>query len=133
LTDGSTGRVWPECGQATTATVVASYADGPVEGRPAITRRAVGSGSVWYVGTRLSDASLPQLLAGWSPPSAAPLGIEAVRRRHPDGRSYLFLLNHSDSPVTVPADGIELLTGAQWTDKAALPAGGVAVIAEEVG
>jgi beta-galactosidase len=87
---------------------------------------------VWYVGTRLDDASLARLLAGWVPPSPAPPGVEAVRRRHPDGRSYLFLLNHSDSPVAVPADGIDLLTGAQWTEKATLPAGGVAVIAEEV-
>jgi len=130
LTDGSTGRTWTECGEATTATVVASYVDGPVAGRPAVTRRTVGGGTAWYIGTRLSDESLAAWLTAWATPSSMPPGVEAVRRRHPDGRSYLFLLNHRDSPAVVPAAGTDLLTGTQWTST--LPAGGVVVIAEEV-
>jgi len=137
LTIGATGRVWTESARETTATVVARYADGPAEGHPAVTRRTTGAGTAWYVGTRLDDQSLAALLDRWHTESGArpvipggpPLGVETVRRRHPDGRSYLFLLNHSGDPAVIPAVGTDLLTGTQWTEPTTLPAGGVAVIA----
>jgi hypothetical protein len=55
-------------------------------------------------------------------------GVEAVRRRHADGRTYLFLMNHADAPADVEATGIDLLTGAAWTGR--LDSGGVAVLRE---
>ncbi|MBF9131083.1 Beta-galactosidase C-terminal domain [Plantactinospora sp. S1510] len=38
-------------------------------------------------------------------------GIEAVQRRHRNGRLYTFLANDTDAPVEVPVDG-RILTGA---------------------
>jgi beta-galactosidase len=127
------GTLWSELGRATTAEVVASYADGPVAGSPAVTRRAVGAGAAWYVGTVLDDAGRAALLgrllteAGVEPTVAGlPAGVEAVRRVG-DGRSYLFLLNHTGADVPLPAPGADLLTGA---DVAVLPASGVVVLRE---
>jgi beta-galactosidase len=55
---------------------------------------------------------------------------ELSRRRAGDGRSWLFLLNHTAEPATVPADGVDLLTGAETAGSVALPSGGVAVVRE---
>jgi len=35
--------------------VLASFADGPVAGSPAVTRRRLGEGAAWYVATRLHE------------------------------------------------------------------------------
>lgn len=126
---------------AARAEVVARYADGPAASAPAVTRR----GDAWYVGTRLDDPSLARLLRGVlaaaevAPPAAGlPAGIEAVRRRHADGRTYLFLLNHTDADAEVAgADrggltGTDLLTGTAFAGVVPVPAGGVVVLAEEV-
>jgi len=56
--------------------------------------------------------------------------VEAVRRRAADGRSWLFLLNHTTEPATAPADGVDLLTGAETAGSVELPSGGVAVVRE---
>ena len=117
LSDGSVGSVWSERGRVTTAEVVATYADGPAVGSPAITRATSGSGTAWYVGTRLDADGWENVLrtaaqeAGVQPVVEAPAGLEAVRRVAADGTSWLFLLNHLDSEVTVPATGTDLLTG----------------------
>ena len=80
---------------------VTTYAGGPLAGRPAVTRRAVGGGVAWYLGTLPDDASLGALLdrvvdeAGVAPAAVPPAGVEVVRRRSADG-SWLFVLNHTD-------------------------------------
>jgi len=136
LDDGSTGIVWTESLTAPDAEVVAHYADGPVAGQPALTHRAVGAGHAWYASTRLRDDALRTLLgtladrAGAAPAHGTPAGVEAVRRRHPDGRAYLFLLNHGDAPAAVDATGTDLLTGERWTGAGTVPPGGVVVLAE---
>jgi beta-galactosidase len=128
LDNGWTGRIWTEQSRAEAATVVASYAGGPVTGAPAVTRHRVGAGTAWYLGTRLADPDLAALLrsAGAAPllPDAPP-DLEAVRRQHADGRSYLFLINHGTADVTVAAAGTDLLTATDW------PAGPVTVPAGE--
>ena len=131
LTDGSSAHTWTERGRATSAEIVAGYVDGPAAGGPAITRHGNG----WYVGTRLADGSLARLLdrviagAGGGPTVPGQPGVDAVRRRTADGRSYLFLMNHG--PATeLPVAGTDLLTGDVWTGR--LPAGSVAVIEEGV-
>jgi beta-galactosidase len=53
-----------------------------------------------------------------------------VRRRHDDGRAYLFLLNHRPAAATVAATGLDLLTGAHWPGRGTVPAGGAAVLRE---
>ncbi len=143
LSDGGTGTVWTELAAATTATVLATFAQGPVAGAPAVTRNAYGDGTAWYTGTRLAEPDLARLLgelcqrAGVRPVlgDAAEIGagLEAVRRRHADGGSYLFLLNHGGSAVTVPATGVDLASGADVGKAVTVPAGGVAILREPKG
>jgi beta-galactosidase len=130
LDDGSTASLWSEVVHAENAEVLARYADGPAAGGPAVTR----NGSAWYVSTRLAPADLERLLgtvcdhAGVAPVCrpAPPPGVELVRRRVPggDGRpSWLFAINHGERPASVPASGVELLTGAEVGGRLALPRG----------
>ncbi|HEY8473182.1 MAG TPA: beta-galactosidase [Natronosporangium sp.] len=133
LDNGWVGTIWTEHARVEAATVVAWYADGPVAGCPAVTRHPAGAGTAWYLGTRLADPDLATLLrkAGAAPllPDAPP-GLEAVRRQHPDGRSYLFLVNHAVTPATVAGTGTDLLTGTDWAGAVTVPAGEVVVLRE---
>ncbi|MEO3816835.1 beta-galactosidase [Plantactinospora sp. B24E8] len=134
--DGATGAVWTELLAAPDAEVRARYADGPVSGAPAVTRRDTAGGPAWYLGTRPDDPTLGRLLAriaaeaGVRPPVSVPPDVEAVRRRHADGRSYLFLFNHGDRPTEVDAGGVDLLTGLRHAGPTPVGAGGAVVLAE---
>jgi beta-galactosidase len=57
-----------------------------------------------------------------------PAGLEAVRRRRPDGTGYLFLLNHTGSALRVAGEGTDLITGDEATGEVLVPAGGVVVL-----
>ncbi|MFE9691080.1 beta-galactosidase [Micromonospora sp. NPDC005806] len=136
LDDGSTADVWTEWLHAEGAEVLASYADGPLPGVPALTRHPVGAGVAWYLGTRLDDPASDRLVArllaesGVRPPVAAPTGVEVVRRRAAD-RSWLFVINHTDADARLAVTGAELLGGG-WSDgELVVPAGEVAVVREE--
>jgi beta-galactosidase len=126
LDDGSTASVWTELLAADGAVVQRRYVDGPVAGSPALTRR----GNAWYVSTRLADDALGSFLGGIAGGSPVAAGIEAVRRRHADGRSYLFLFNHGDKPADVAAAGVDLLTGVRWPERGVVDAGAVVVLRE---
>jgi beta-galactosidase len=134
LDEGSTGRLLTELVHPVDAEVLAAYADGPVAGSPALTR----CGSVWYVSTFLAPADLDRLVgdvcaqAGVRPACPAPPGVEVVRRAGGDA-SYLFVLNHTDTAASLPARGVELLTGAAAADRLEVAAGGVAVLRETGG
>ena len=131
LDDGSTGTLWTEALESDGAEVIARYAAGPLAGGPALTRR----GTAWYTSTRLADPDLARWLgavaetAGVAPTHPVPAGVEAVRRRHAGGRTYLFLMNHTDAPAEVEATGTDLLAGTAWTGH--LTPGGVAVLRED--
>jgi beta-galactosidase len=106
LSDGTRGHTWTELATATTAEVLVTYADGPLTGAPALTRR----GNAYYLTTHLDDGALRALLttiaraAGVEPVlDDPPPGVEAVRRRHPDGRMWTFIAN--DGPDTVDVRG----------------------------
>ncbi|MEH0825169.1 MULTISPECIES: beta-galactosidase [unclassified Micromonospora] len=136
LDDGATADVWTEWLHPEGAEVLASYADGPLPGVPALTRHRLGAGTAWYVGTRLDEAATDRLVArllaeaGARPPVAAPTGVEVVRRR--DGeRSWLFVVNHTDAEVRLDVTGTELLGGARCAGELRVPAGEVAVVREE--
>ncbi|MGC5288809.1 beta-galactosidase [Micromonospora sp. DT231] len=136
LDDGSTADVWTEWLHPDGAEVLASYTDGPLPGVPALTRHRVGDGAAWYVGTRLDDAATDRLVArlldeaGVRPPVPAPPGVEVVRRR--DGeRTWLFVLNHTEAEIRLPARGTDLLTGARCSGELMVPAGAVAVVRED--
>jgi beta-galactosidase len=135
LDDGGTGTVWTELTHLHGANAVASYLDGPVAGAPAVTRRSVGAGAAWYVGTALDDAALRRLLtrvcdeAGVEPVAVVPDGVEVVRRVGPD-RSFLFVLNHTDDPAVVPVAGRDLVSGAEPTATLTVPSRGCALVHE---
>ncbi|WP_125612367.1 beta-galactosidase [Specibacter cremeus] len=135
LDDGSTGSVWSEQVRLAGAEAPASFTSYPLAGVPALTRHAAGAGTAWYLATRPDAAALDRLVdrllaeSGVAPAAAAAPGVELVRRRHPDGRSYLFALNHGRSEATVDASGRELLGGGRFTGTVA--AGGCAVVAED--
>jgi beta-galactosidase len=59
-----------------------------------------------------------------------PRGVEATRRSDV-ARSWLFLLNHSDTEQTVAASGYDLVTGAVVDGSVRLAAGATAVIRQE--
>ncbi|SCL31715.1 beta-galactosidase [Micromonospora nigra] len=138
LDDGSTADVWTEWLHAEDAEVLAAYADGPLPGVPALTRRPVGAGAAWYVGTRLDTAATDALVArlvadaGVRPAAEAPPGVEVVRRRDGD-RSWLFVVNHTGDAARLAATGVELLSGASCAGTLVVPAGEVAVVRESAG
>jgi beta-galactosidase len=137
LTPSWTGSLWTELTKLDGAEVVASYLDGPVAGHPAITRNpaANGDGAAWYIGTALDDPSLTALLdqvriaAGLHPPAEAPPGVEVVRRQGVTS-SYLFILNHTRSDVTIEVSGYDLVSEAEVGGSLTVPAGGSAVVRE---
>ncbi|WP_091240263.1 beta-galactosidase [Micromonospora matsumotoense] len=136
LSGGGTGRIWSETVHLRGAEPVGTYVGGVLDGRPAVTRHRVGTGTTWYLSTRPDDGTYRRLVteaartAGADPVCpAAPPGVEAVRRAAP-GTSWLFLLNHTDRPQRVPADGLDLLTGVPADREVTLPAGGAAVLRE---
>ena len=135
LDDGSAGRVWSERMTLTTATAVASFADGPAAGGPAVTRRDVGQGAAWYVATQLDEDGTARLLgqvaeaAGVQAIPGATSGVELVRRVSDAGR-WLFAINHTGEEVRVPLGGTDLLTGDVHDGAVGVPAGGVVVLRE---
>ncbi|MYT75715.1 MULTISPECIES: beta-galactosidase [unclassified Streptomyces] len=121
--------------------VLARYRTGSYASRPAVTRRTTGAGSAAYVSTRLGveglAALLPVLLgpAGVSSelPEEARGAVEHVVRRDATHR-YVFLVNRTDAPVTVPGTTGEVLAGPALTDSGiVLPPREVAVLRRPVG
>jgi beta-galactosidase len=109
LSAGGEASILGERLRAEGAEVLATFAEGDLAGRPALTRH----GDVWYLGAIVSDdvleAVLDEALEGV--PRAlqdVPAGVEAVRRGE-----ALFLLNHTDAAVEleVPEGSEDLLTG----------------------
>jgi beta-galactosidase len=89
--------------------VLGTYGSGDLAGRPAITRRD----RVFYASAPLPPAAARALLvraarlAGVEPVLAGlPADVEAVRRG-----PLLFLLNHSDEPVSVTVEDAEIRVG----------------------
>jgi beta-galactosidase len=130
-----TGTVWTELTRLAGATAVARYADGPVAGGPAVTRNETGAGVAWYLGTTLDDAALAELVtracrdAGLSPEADVPPGAEVVRR-HGEATTYLFVLNHTREPVSIPASGYDLVAEADVDGSLVVAGGGCALVRE---
>lgn len=119
-----TGSLWRDWIVTDTAQVVASYADGELAGRPAVTRNRHGHGTAWYLSTLPDPATLSRLLrAAGVTGIAAPPGVEVCRRGQ-----YLFVLNHTGTDTTFPLpDGPrrDLLSGERFDDRVALAADAV--------
>ncbi|GAB3576158.1 beta-galactosidase [Leifsonia lichenia] len=148
LADGQTGtvgfgnarhgvRVWSEWIEAAQGTdVLATYADGHLAGRPAVTRRASGAGAAWYLSAGLDSdgmrAVLSEVFAAAGVPVAASIDTDLEVVTRTDGTTdYTFVLNHGRRDLTAPLipDGRDLLTGADAAGGLPLSAFGVAVIA----
>jgi beta-galactosidase len=133
LSEG-TGRLWSEDVTPTTAEVLGVYAEGPLAGRPAVTRARAGGGSAWYLSTLPDDQSLDAVLgrivtaAGVSPAAEVAPGVEAVRRRGEHG-SWLFLANDTAQEQTVEVAGHDLVSD-RLVGSVVLEPGGVAVVRE---
>jgi beta-galactosidase len=143
LDNGWAGSVWSELGQTTTAQVVASYTEGDLVGRPAVTARtlpasgAAAPGTATYVSTVLNRASTGALIddllarAGVEPVAAGDRGLERIRRT--DGsRSWLFAINHGPCPLRVTVTGLDLVCATRAEGAAVIPAGSVAVFREDI-
>jgi len=111
LDDGTVGTLWTDRVQVTDpdTTALATYANGPQAGRPAITRRQPATGSATYVGTRLGPEGLRPVLAG----VLALAGVEADLPEELAGRveivvrvgeevEFVFLVNRSEDAIDLP-------------------------------
>ncbi|MQY33664.1 Beta-galactosidase [Streptomyces sp. RB17] len=135
--DGATGTLWSERLRLEGAEAVASYADGPLSGVPAVTRRPHGTGTAWYLATLPDPATLAALLdrvrgeAGVEPVRTAPPGVEVVRRRGPEA-DYLFVIDHAGRGAELPVapGSSELLTGKETAGTVTVAPGEVAVVRE---
>lgn len=138
LASGAAASHWSERTRARGAEVIDTFVDGPAAGRPAITRKLnERGGAAWYIATELAADSLDATLRKATADSGASAqgdenmpGLEVVRRAD-DDRSYLFLINHSNTDVEAPARGHDLITGERVDSIARIPAGAVRVIREE--
>ncbi|MBE1515049.1 beta-galactosidase [Nesterenkonia halotolerans] len=135
-----TGEVGPGGVPEAVAPTAAPTGEFALSGWPAVTRREVGEGAAWYVGTRPDDAGVRALTAellieaGVSPVHEdAPEGVEVIRRSAASGeepKSFLFALNHTSTDVRLRVRGLEVLSGQKVRGKLTVPAGGVAVVHE---
>jgi beta-galactosidase len=129
--DGIAGDVWTDDVALAGAEVVAAFEDGPAAGKPAITRNAFGSGTAWYVATRLDVERLAVVLdkayadAGITP-GDGPEGLELVRRRGAEAE-YLIAINHGNEPADLPVGGTDLLSG-EAGESLKVEGGGVRVL-----
>jgi beta-galactosidase len=112
LDSGATGSVWSEVAHVAGAKVLDAY----VTGEPAWTRNAWGEGAAHYLTTRLDDDAFAEVVAtvcaeaGVEPAAEVPPGVEVVRRSHADGRSYLFVINHTEEDAVVKTPAGEAVT-----------------------
>ncbi|MGV8895306.1 MAG: beta-galactosidase [Rhodoglobus sp.] len=129
------GNFFTELGRADGAEVLAEYSTGPTAGSPAVTRRAVGAGHAYYVGTSLNAAGLRELLgdvadhAGMQLAAESDNDLELVRRSNGE-TSWLFAINHGLTTADILCEGVDLLTGEATGGQLSLSGGGVAVIRE---
>ncbi len=136
LTGEFTGIRTAEWARATTAQPLATYEEWHMRPYVAASRNQFGEGYGYFVGTvaqeeRFYDLLIADLLrhAGVTAPLAPPPGVE-VSVREGDGKTLLFLLNHTDTAqrVRVPRGKVELLSGETTGDTWTLDRYGVAVI-----
>jgi beta-galactosidase len=134
--EARTGTIWSEWIETDGARPIATFAEGELAGRPAVTRHEYGRGVAWYLGTRPEPATMRALLdlaradAGVQPVLPdLPRDVQAIVR-HGEGASYLFLLNHGTTAATValPGPAVDLLGSAGPVDAVTLAPRGVAVL-----
>ena len=111
-------RKWCDILSLHGAEPLAHYEQAFYAGAPAIARRAYGKGTIYYVGTEMSDALAARFAeelifhAGLNSLGNTPAGVELACRWKGD-KGWLFALNHTDreQPCPIP-DGWTPLGGA---------------------
>lgn len=139
LDDGSTGTVWSDRITVTSeeTEVLARYADGPLAGGAALTRRPLpGGGGAAYVSTRLDEihrvSLLGRLLADAGIDGELPeelRGRVELAVRVDEDAQYRFLTNRTDEPVELHGLPGSPLTGATTSEEGThvLPPRGITV------
>ncbi|WP_062201342.1 beta-galactosidase [Demequina salsinemoris] len=134
MDDGTELRftAWAEDLKLSGAEVVATYAGGPADGAPAITRNARGEGHAWYLSAMLSTEALASVYErvyadAWVEPAGLPEGVEVVTRRG-DEEDFVVVLNHGDHEVRLPMAGTDMLTGGVPVSEVTVAGGGAAVV-----
>ncbi|CAM3561905.1 beta-galactosidase [Marinicrinis lubricantis] len=121
------------------ADVIAEYGDDFYKGRPVVTVNSFGKGKAWYIASSPDDAFLNGFLKQvCAEKQIAPLletaeGIE-VTQREKDGKSFLFIMNHTKDEQSVELGGIQaidLLSGEAVHQKMQLAPYGVAIIQKQ--
>lgn len=116
--------------------VLASWSSRHLRGTPAISVRQVGRGKVVYVGTYLTGSVRAALLPHLAEAAALepqfpdlPEHVEVVKRRGTT-QSMWFVINHAETPVTVPRvpQGFDLVNEREVTGSLTLGPWGVSVI-----
>jgi len=139
LDDGSIAHTWAEKLRALAGTdVVRTIAGGDLDGVPALTRREVGDGgSAWYLPVLPDSDGLQQVLdavvarSGVVPVvTDVPDGVEVTRRHADDGRTWLFVLNHTRETATVALTGRDLVAEVDVDGSLELAPGAFAVVRE---
>jgi beta-galactosidase len=131
-------RDFVELVHATDTHVSATYALAWYEGKPAVTRKKVGSGEAIYIGARLeNDFTEPFLVAlcaslgiSRNYPVSVPSGV-TVQKRVLGSDEYLFVMNGSEATAHVPSPEspyVEMLSGRPVTHGLTLLAHGIAVL-----
>lgn len=131
ISGGMSSSVWSERVRLDGAEVIFRFADGPVQGEPAVTRHGLGSGAGWYVASRLDQEHLGTLVARIADEAqvrrlgpGSP-GLELTERL--DGaRRWLFAVNHTSDPMALPIEGHDLVTDQPFLGT--VKGGGVAVV-----
>lgn len=135
LDDGGRAVDWTASVEVENAETIVSYADGPLRGRPALTRRSVGAGAAWYLSAQPDDATLATVVARVVADAdvrgrfAAPEGVEVVRRSG-RGERYLFVINHNAHEISLEVHGHELIAGIDVGPTLTVAGGSVAVVRE---
>ncbi|TQJ38353.1 beta-galactosidase [Arthrobacter sp. SLBN-112] len=132
LDTGGTASLWAEALRLEGAEAKASFTEGHLAGTPAVTRNRHGAGNAWYIGTVLDPQSLREVVAGAAAEAgvaaqATTAGLEVVTRSAA-GRTYTFLINHSDEEHKHPGHGYELIVGEEVSTAVVIPAGTVRVV-----
>jgi beta-galactosidase len=130
LGGSAAGSVWSEFVRVEDAETVATFTEGALAGWPAVTRRAAGEGSAWYVATLPEPSALRRLVehavgeADVELPVPITSGeqVEVVRRGE-----LVFAINHGPDAAELQLDGTDLLSGSQAAGMT-LPQHGVAIV-----
>jgi beta-galactosidase len=132
----SAGHMWYELLRPTTAKPVARWSREHLAGTAAMTVNSFGQGKVFYVGTYAAAEEAPALLrAALEEAKIEPIVpglpecVEAVRRVG-EGKTLLFLLNHSWDEQTISRlpSGVDLISGKGVANSLTLPPKEVALI-----